>query len=829
MNVLGKLRAAAVALCVLGLGSCGGGGDGGAGAGGGESAFHISFSTSSLKFDYLEGTAPPLQTVIATAEGAPPSDTLFVGARVEGEGITQPIDIEIDYETGTATAYVRPLINLPAGTYSGKLRLLACADELCTRHWAGSPHRVSYSIVVRPRLAVSPAAISLTAAETQTGAAQSVTVTLPNDVSAATTVVTYTSGAPGWLQVQNDGTSLTLTPSATNLVPGTYAASVALEVPDSSQNISLPVSLSVSNGLLTPATVVMTYNSDSSSTGSFVVSAAPGVAATNWTASSDSPWLVLDTASGAMGDSLQWKLDPARFSALQNKASHTATITVSAPGLTSQVTTFTVTKDVVEIEHIDMLALKAGASGDVLLYGSGFSSLSAFAGRVQVSGGLVPTEVTVLSDGMARLSLASVPAGAYSIWLSTAGGIATHANTLQVLAPQTFAAQTLSVSQGNKTPLVWDPVQQVAYSIDQAANAVQRLAWNGSGFAVTSRGLGEQLMSLGLDRDRMTLVVTTRTSKVVRLDPETLETVSSATVYGPREMSLHESSMFLPLAISGDNRLWLSDGAGYSYSSHFSYDLDTKIRQVHRPDDSFFGGPVAASSWDGRKTFVSAGFGLSSPSLGSWIDMLDGVAKPTALLPHAIRMVRTNRTGTHWYIGEDSRVWTPAYGGRILTALPNGWTRMDYGGTVLSADGQRAYTMSYTTGAFVSAGTELQPGKFRIYVSDTSSTASGATTAPIVGYIDVAESPSCRVYSECQVTYFSMTLSEDGQTLFLIGNRNFIVVPVPANLQAGAAAPTAAAAVAPSAVGTFLAPASAGKPLRAEMRRWSFPAAAGSR
>ena len=98
----------------------------------------------------------------------------------------------------------------------------------------------------------------------------------------------------------------------------------------------------------------------------------------------------------------------------------------------------------------------------------------------------------------------------------------------------------------------------------------------------------------------------------------------------------------------------------------------------------------------------------------------------------------------------------------------------------MSRDGSRLYSYAqYRADA-----------QARVYVFDTSQAVSGTTDLPILGFIPLADMPSCHynpsTYAKCD-PWIGMAISDDGQTLFLAGDRKFIVLPVPSALASAAA------------------------------------------
>ena len=196
----------ACGLAALVLAACGGGGGGG--DSGGAGGFSVRFDRASVTMQFAEEHAPAPAVVSASSSGTPDS-TVYLGATTADGQPSPHIDhvaVEILGTTG-AIVRVHPRANLAPGTYSGVLLLQACPDATCNRHYAGSPHRLSYTITVQPTLKFAPAVLYLDA---ESGVEQSahVGVTLPAGAANLTAVARDPSVVID--QISNAGFRVTL-------------------------------------------------------------------------------------------------------------------------------------------------------------------------------------------------------------------------------------------------------------------------------------------------------------------------------------------------------------------------------------------------------------------------------------------------------------------------------------------------------------------------------------------------------------------------------------------------------------------------------------------
>jgi hypothetical protein len=679
---------------------------------------------------------------------------------------------------------VAPAFGLSTGQYSGTLTVKACPDVACSTHYKGTPYVLPYTVNVKPRLTVTPATVSMTTVETGSPAVQ----TLQVGGVPFTANVTYSPGAAGWLQLQSSSGSLQLTPQTGSLLAGDYQAQVTVRSSDNLQRKDVTVSLRVSKGLLVPASLSLAVDSAtpaSALSGQVTVDKAPAVVNASWTASSNKSWFVLDTTAAAFGQPLSWHIDPVAFSALPNAATHTASVTVSAgAGVTAVSIPVSVSKNLAEIRQVDALALLAGESGDVLLYGSGFTTAAALSAQLSVTGGLQPANVTVLSDRLASMALSAVPAGEYTVTLLPAAGLTTRSSKLQVLNPQTYVYRKIATT-GRKGPLVWDAVSRSAFAIDFSGNRIQRYA----DFAAASLSVGNYSVSLpyllGMDRRQNALIAVTQSGAVQHLNPATLALQSTDNLGA----TVARISGELPLIVSGDNRAWLPVGRNDIYSNNAVHTLDLETGANVQVDSAgasyaFYGGPWGLASADGRRLLVSqSSMHASHPPLLA-MDAQDGIIRQsTDTVTTYFNTLAADRRGSKWLLDHlDLRDFSFGKLGRIT--LPANTIAM---ASALSRDGSRAYVYTVSTTAISASETESTTAELpRIHVFDTSSLPPGETSYAPLGYFELADYAGCRAGSGCQAAPKMAITSDDG-ALLLVADRFFIVAPVPANYQPASA------------------------------------------
>jgi hypothetical protein len=109
--------------------------------------YKVSLSESSVGFNYVQGTVPDERHVTLKGEGSTGGNDVYVDAvAYTGSGIATP---NVDIHKQSADIGLNPQAGLAPGTYSGSVRVSACRDSGCSKHYDGSPAYIDYTIVVR--------------------------------------------------------------------------------------------------------------------------------------------------------------------------------------------------------------------------------------------------------------------------------------------------------------------------------------------------------------------------------------------------------------------------------------------------------------------------------------------------------------------------------------------------------------------------------------------------------------------------------------------------------------------------------------------------------
>ncbi|HLG63312.1 MAG TPA: hypothetical protein VKY19_15340 [Ktedonosporobacter sp.] len=314
-------------------------------------------SPLNLNFSTTQGQPnPPGQTVTITNTGGSPLmwrtslnllTNLWLGASPSG-GTIQP------GQTALLTVNVSAS-SLSPGTYVGQVVLTGTDPNNVVA--GGSPQSIMINFTVLPPCTLQqPSSSSLAFSGMQNGAdptPQSVTVMAAGNCNWPLNWSATINGSAPWLKVSplagsftasGQSTTLSVAPTLAGLAPGTYTAQVSIGATDSAslQAQGSPQTLSVTLTVLQPCQLQgvpsnMSFSvsqGTASPTSQNLALSESGSCArpVSWTATSNSPWLIVDTASGTDNGSGSTIAVSLNTTTLTTPGSYTATITITATG-----------------------------------------------------------------------------------------------------------------------------------------------------------------------------------------------------------------------------------------------------------------------------------------------------------------------------------------------------------------------------------------------------------------------------------------------------------------------------------------------------------------
>jgi hypothetical protein len=877
--VRNRLGACALTLLASFLLSCGGGGGGGSSSSSGGANDRLTFTAdrASIAFEYMEGNGNPPQEVSITAAGKLP-DTLYIGAVVEGTGINPAIEIFIS--GSTALFRISHSVGLAEGTYTGRIRLMGCSDQACSRQIGNSPVILNYTVRVQPRLGVTPGLVNLDAVSGNSASAD-ITVKLPWQQTTATATVfsadgewlsilalspntfrltartmpsgtrnatvrissggydlnlpvTYVTTAPPggefdlrsnptsftfaatentvatpatvtvlgptwkpdvpvrsyvgytgpnssepWLTVDEINGGYRVTADARVLRAGNYTAILYFEDTDpdtTSTHVEIPVAFTVGEGIVRPADIDITLDSNTTSASSYLsgtvpinLTAGPQI---QWTASSSqSSWVRLTRDEGDTGTSLQYEVDLAGLNLASNyRGDDTVYITVTPSEPIMLPITFQVRlhRRVAYIDYITPRLRVFGRQTRHIVRGGGFIAGRDWAQELEFYlQGSGAAQVTRVNDSELIVDVAPNQPNV-SIYASNELGFYTPGAVLTNLPVWNFSYEAVPTGFTPRK-LLQESQGQSLWLVDEnnglgLLRSYYATTLTGSWFAAT------QYVVPGL-RDVMRGV----DGRLYILSTQGLHTWDSGNVSFPQGFT---EPLYLPsygnaMSMTNDGRLWFAIGSASNRGLGSLPAYWGQMARVQSPLLAPTDGPSFAVSRNGERLYLSQSNAPGGPPLLA----LDAAAGPVYTAPNQ------GLTHLEWASMSDDAGRLIAQDFQVRDAQLNvighvNVTQNNYMSVAanVSTDGSRAYVLAYERGELTAPSPQALP---RVYVFDLTTAGSAGQQMPLLGYFTFADYPTCLRGADCSLRPES-ALNEVGNTLFYAGNRNLVIVPVPA-------------------------------------------------
>ena len=336
--------------------------------------------------------------------------------------------------------------------------------------------------------------------------------------------------------------------------------------------------------------------------------------------------------------------------------------------------------------------------------------------------------------------------------------------------------------------LIWDSVSRSAFVVNKTLKSVMRYALVGGSFQLVTTRSFPYVDAIAMSPDHAALVLQSGNSKVYKLSPTDLSTLA---MYDLSAFDGSESDLRHRLSVMGDNRLM----------NNFGWiDLDSGVVTPLKYagfTDGYRSAPWGAVSGNGQR-MMRPDSGRTSPSGPIMhLEVDNGIFTPYGEMrtPYFYDYA-VNHEGSKFAFNNQVVDYNMNVLGNYV--LPADWYSNV---SVFNRSGSRLYVY-----AFRSDG-----GRGRVYVYDTSQALTATVNFTMIGSIEVTDSPSCPFvysgsgnYDNCYFNMSNMAMSDDGKTLFFAGDRAFVVLPVPANMQSAA----------PVRQGPAMIPANALKPKR---------------
>lgn len=697
------------------------------------------FSTDpdSLRFTARLGeAAPSVGEVTLTSNGG----EVFVALEyARDSGPIREASLLISGSQGQLRVAPRRPDDLGVGLHSGSIRLIPCADRSCTSKLGGGVRTISVlyeveSDVEPGDVTASPPRLSFSMTQGDV-APPGQTIALASQSGRSVTwqhsVIDPSGGQ--WLTVSAADTfrypsSLVVDVSPT-LAAGTYSAT--LRISDRSTHTDVPVTFTVAPAPLraSPASALFTLSSESPDPQlSQLITLADTGTPLSWTATASVPWLRVTPESGTTGAGAQLTLSllPDKVDDIGANGTYSATVILSYSGASISAKTLRLPVTLnVDLQWVDFVAPYVAISGraeEVILRGSGFNgrtSQPVFFDTTPAS------KVTRVSDTELRVTHPALAAGRYAVRVGAVFPVDTSRASLAVVDAQHYGASRFPALGYSKT-LVHDAERRALFaSMD---SGVARYAYDSVADRWSSRFVPLPAASaFALTPDGTALLVVTDDT-FLGLDPVSLETVWTVPVSFRTAMYSDPKIQF-----ANNGKALIADGDLNLYL----FDLATRELTPHQGHKASW----LTASGDGSRILVSDGL------RGHLFDASSGTFVETFTARPALALDRTGGRGLFGAAGVYDADFT--FLGRLqLDPLGPLTSR------ALSPDGRRAYV-------------EQIDG---LYTYDLSGPPQADGTYPLLG---------TPLPFKIEDVIHVVTVSADGNTLFLAGDDSIFVQPVP--------------------------------------------------
>jgi hypothetical protein len=566
-----------------------------------------------------------------------------------------------------------------------------------------------------------------------------------------------------------------VTSTAANLRAGTYTANIVISGSPPSTPVTIPVSLTVGEGLVRPADIALTIDAATEPASPLLRGSVPielsGGPAAAWTARSNFDLVRLTRNAGETGTSLDYEIDLDRLADIPSFSGDgvaTVTITPDSPVLTPVSFDVRLTKRVAQIERLAPYYQLAGQSARIVVRGQGFVATRDWSTHFLIS--TPGATVTRVNDTELLIDLPPPIHGGVVFEATNALGLATAAWTLPVLQPTSYSDAQIPTGFAIRS-LEYDVGRQRLYAVDADAGQIVRYAfafgsWD-TGTPVAVPGITDA--SLSLDGERVHATAT----------PGTLHFFDADT--------FHEGSLPIPQGVmartagrniveTSEGNLWIGLGSGAVKQLGYFDGRIGELSVVESPLLQLIGGPWFAASPNGERLLISQSSNATPAPAMLYLDAANGELREAPMTGNGER--HFDRAA----MSEDaSRMILNGYQVRDAGFTQLGHVNVQHDnfmsvGAAVTRDGSRAYVVAYEANEFHEPTPQFLP---RVYVFDLEGSTAGTSRLPILGYFELDAYPTCLRSADCEVSPH-VVINPEGTTLFVGGNERILVAAIPA-------------------------------------------------
>lgn len=742
MRISGSLRDLAFVFAITMLSGCGGSNSGGNDANKelvGGSGLSVNVSDVSL---VLDRNGPKSNTtmkvswtsfsVTRVSVSTPPGVATPSWLSHSLIGSSSPITLSIGLNT----------TNVPVGVYQTTVRVVSYKGNT-SMDYVDIP--VHIEVLQRPQ--ASPAELTFSMVEGQIPQSQTITFSRPGEALSIYDS-SFLYGQPVWGGYSINGNLVTvaITDGVNSIAPGAYSSS--MEVDYNGGRWSIPINLTVEAALNVPDSVAfdITQASTAADKTQDIPVASNSGAAVNWEVTSDQPWMSVTPATGntQSADHFSVSLVQAELDTMRN-GNYRGMLTVSSadPGVSPKTIPVTLNLTLPQASYVAPYQAVSGVADEVVIRGFGFNSLT---GATVSFGGSAATAATVLSDTEIRATHGPLTAGDYAVQVSGTNYSVRSFATLKVSDTQTYAPVWNSGTVlGVVDNLFFDSSRKAVFFRNQSnfTGSVIKYQFNGIDWVLSAAANASiKYGGVALTPDG-SFFYAHAISKAVTVNSDDL----TVDVLLDSNSALNNS--FKSAAFANNGMMLLTESAA-NWSRIYVYDMATNDPTnltalfTSSADNA---DRIAKASLDGSRVYF-VDQSTSSPVM--YYDASTGQLQ-TGTLSIQASAVSVDKSANRLIIGNgvyDSNL-------NLLGSLPSTILA-----SVITGDSSTAYT-------FESDGNGVVFRKFDLTTPDG-----------MGGFLEVGAGITL---AGSQVVNPQMTISPDDATLFVVGQSDFMVQPVPTN------------------------------------------------
>ena len=380
--------------------------------------------------------------------------------------------------------------------------------------------------------------------------------------------------------------------------------------------------------------------------------------------------------------------------------------------------------------------------------------MSAIAGQTLSIGSNILDTYEVVNDTKIRVSYPALAAGSYPVTVTDNLGLADNLDSLVIVDQAHYSYEEISALYSKSLP-VYDPVRKALYTVDFVNDDLHVFDHDSGSWSDDAVNI-EDAEQVSLSNDGQSLIITSSDvfNKLYRLEPDSLAALYQGTPYLGRNYS------FGDMATVSDGRTMIGTSTGafilFDPSDNSHIEGSELIPGYGKASTS---SAVLAGSLDGDRVFAGRTGSVTDNAIKIF-DMSD-VSVITTSVSKYVKALATTRDGSILAINPADGGTSEIYDVSDTDISLLGSLHASLEAIALGPDGSQAYAFDYIDGS---------PAQFLIRIYDLDSPdGSGGFNNTSYALKD----------SQGGVNFARLSVSPDGNTLFLGTTSHLVIWPIP--------------------------------------------------